>query len=78
MHFQDSYNFDLDRVKRCLVHYGVIDPDDPTRVLEIPFCSYNTLHRENIEKRLAKRKETRTTEQIDQEVAEMVEQLAKN
>ncbi|MHA1804545.1 MAG: radical SAM protein [Promethearchaeota archaeon] len=53
MHFQDAYNFDLDRVCKCLVHYGVIDPDNPNRVLEIPFCAHNTLHRENIEKRLA-------------------------
>ncbi len=78
MHFQDSYNFDLDRVKRCLVHYGVIDPDDPNKVLQIPFCSYNTLHREKIERKLAKRKEERTTEQIDQEVKILVEQLGKN
>ncbi len=49
MHFQDAYNFDLDRVKNCIVHYGVIDPDDPSKVLEIPFCSMNTLHRERIE-----------------------------
>ncbi len=49
MHFQDSYNFDLDRVKNCIVHYGVIDPDDPSKVLEIPFCTMNTLHRERIE-----------------------------
>jgi hypothetical protein len=53
MHFQDAYNFDLNRVKSCLVHYGVIDPDDPTKVLEIPFCAMNTVHRENIEKALA-------------------------
>ena len=49
MHFQDSYNFDLDRVCRCLVHYGVIDPDDPKKVLEVPFCAMNTLHRERLE-----------------------------
>ncbi len=54
MHFMDSYNFDLERVSRCLVHYGVIDPDDHTKVLEIPFCSYNTIHRERIERALAK------------------------
>jgi uncharacterized radical SAM superfamily Fe-S cluster-containing enzyme len=49
MHFQDSYNFDLDRVCRCLVHYGVIDPEDPTKVLEVPFCAMNTIHRERLE-----------------------------
>jgi uncharacterized radical SAM superfamily Fe-S cluster-containing enzyme len=53
MHFQDAYNFDLNRVKSCLVHYGVIDPDDSTKVREIPFCAMNTVHRENIEKALA-------------------------
>jgi len=53
MHFQDAYNFDLQRVQRCLVHYGVIDPDDPNKVLEIPFCAMNTVHRERIERKLA-------------------------
>ncbi|KKN35975.1 hypothetical protein LCGC14_0778370, partial [marine sediment metagenome] len=53
MHFQDAYNFDLDRVCKCLVHYGVIDPDDSTKVLEVPFCSMNTLHRPVIERKLA-------------------------
>ncbi|MHA1349697.1 MAG: radical SAM protein [Promethearchaeota archaeon] len=51
MHFQDSYNFDLDRVKNCIVHYGVIDPDDPSKILQIPFCTMNTLHREKLELR---------------------------
>ena len=51
MHFQDAYNFDLDRVKNCIVHYGVIDPDDPSKVLQIPFCTMNTLHREKLELR---------------------------
>jgi uncharacterized radical SAM superfamily Fe-S cluster-containing enzyme len=72
MHFQDSYNFDLERVRRCLVHYGVIDPTNPDRVLEIPFCAMNMVHRPEIEKKLAKRKEDKTVEQIDREVNEMV------
>jgi uncharacterized radical SAM superfamily Fe-S cluster-containing enzyme len=54
MHFQDVYNFDVDRVQRCLVHYGVIDPDDPTKVLQIPFCAMNSIRREELEKRHAK------------------------
>ena len=37
MHFQDAYNFDLDRVCRCLVHYGVVDPEDNTKTKLIPF-----------------------------------------
>ncbi|MFX1237857.1 MAG: radical SAM protein [Promethearchaeota archaeon] len=53
MHFQDAYNFDLERIKSCLVHYGVIDPDNPSKVLEIPFCAMNTVHRERIERKLA-------------------------
>lgn len=53
MHFQDAYNFDLNRVQKCLVHYGVIDPNDHDNVLEIPFCSFNTIHREQIERQLA-------------------------
>ncbi|MEM4258620.1 MAG: radical SAM protein [Candidatus Thermoplasmatota archaeon] len=35
MHFQDSYNYDIERVKRCVIHYAT--PDD--RI--IPFCAYN-------------------------------------
>jgi hypothetical protein len=53
MHFQDAYNFDLSRVQHCLVHYGVIDPEDQSKVLEIPFCAMNTVHRQDIELKLA-------------------------
>ncbi len=35
MHFQDDYNYDIERVKRCVIHYVV--PDG--RI--IPFCAYN-------------------------------------
>lgn len=44
MHFQDLYNLDIERVQRCGVHYAL--PDG--RV--IPFCTYNTLYRTEIEK----------------------------
>jgi 7,8-dihydro-6-hydroxymethylpterin dimethyltransferase len=54
MHFQDAYNFDIERVQRCLVHYGVINPDNRNEVLQIPFCAMNSIHREEIEKKLAK------------------------
>ncbi len=50
MHFQDAYNFDLERVQSCLVHYGVINPEDRSKVLEVPFCAMNTLHRERLER----------------------------
>ncbi|RZN38789.1 MAG: radical SAM protein [Methanophagales archaeon ANME-1-THS] len=41
MHFMDPSNFDLARVRRCVIHYGL--PDG--RI--VPFCSYNTIHRKN-------------------------------
>ena len=47
MHFMDPYNFDLDRVSRCVIHYAT--PDG--RI--VPFCSMNTLHRQTIEKKFA-------------------------
>jgi hypothetical protein len=55
MHFQDAYDLDVERVRKCVVHYGAIDPDDPKheRVLQIPFCTFNTIHREGIEKKWA-------------------------
>lgn len=44
MHFMDPWNFDRDRVKKCLIHYAV--PDG--RI--IPFCSMNTIYRQQVEK----------------------------
>lgn len=47
MHFQDPYNFDAERVKRCVIHYAV--PDG--RI--IPFCAFNALpeiYREKLNK----------------------------
>ncbi len=35
MHFMDPYNYDVNRVQRCCIHYG--SPDG--RI--IPFCTYN-------------------------------------
>lgn len=48
MHFQDLYNLDLERVSRCGIHYAT--PDG--RI--IPFCTYNTIHRNEIEERYSK------------------------
>ena len=48
MHFQDLYNLDIERVQRCGIHYAV--PDG--RV--IPFCTYNTLYRTEIEKKFSR------------------------
>ena len=47
MAFMDSYNFDVNRVRRCVVHY--ITPD----LKIIPFCAYNNVHRVAIEKEFA-------------------------
>ncbi|MCG2723178.1 MAG: hypothetical protein ABIF85_05880 [Nanoarchaeota archaeon] len=44
----DSYNHDIDRVQRCVIHYAV--PDG--RI--IPFCAFNVLpesYREQINKK---------------------------
>jgi len=42
----DSYNYDVERVKRCLIHYAA--PDGKI----YPFCTYNSgpCYREKIEK----------------------------
>ncbi|UCC33451.1 MAG: radical SAM protein [Candidatus Bathyarchaeota archaeon] len=47
MHFMDPYNFDLERVQRCCIHYAV--PDG--RI--IPFCTMNSIHRAKIEEELS-------------------------
>ena len=49
MHFQDAYNYDIERVKRCVIHYAV--PDG--RI--IPFCAYNggPTYRTEVEKKFS-------------------------
>jgi uncharacterized radical SAM superfamily Fe-S cluster-containing enzyme len=44
MHFQDRYNYDVERVKRCVIHYST--PEGM-----FPFCAYNSgpVHRERVE-----------------------------
>jgi len=47
MHFQDLYNWDIERVKRCTIHYAT--PDQ--RI--IPFCTFNVIpewYRDKIQK----------------------------
>ncbi|MEM2970855.1 MAG: radical SAM protein [Candidatus Bathyarchaeia archaeon] len=46
MHFMDPYNFDLERVQKCVIHYAV--PDG--RI--IPFCTMNSIHRSAVESKL--------------------------
>jgi uncharacterized radical SAM superfamily Fe-S cluster-containing enzyme len=36
MHFMDVYNYDINRVKRCVIHYAA--PNG----LVYPFCTYNS------------------------------------
>ncbi len=47
MHFMDSYNYDVERVKRCVIHYAA-----PNGLI-YPFCAYNSgpCFREKIEKK---------------------------
>ena len=48
MHFQDRYNFDVERVKRCVIHYST--PEGM-----FPFCAYNCgpVHRQSVERKHA-------------------------
>ena len=49
MHFMDSYNYDIERVKRCMIHYTT--PDGKI----IPFCAYNSgpVFRNQVEKQFS-------------------------
>ena len=49
MHFQDSYNYQIERVQRCVVQYAALDG----RLY--PFCTYNCgpCHRGRVEKQFA-------------------------
>ena len=51
MHFMDRYNYDIERVQRCCIHYAT--PDGKL----IPFCTYNSgpVYREQIWKKHAKK-----------------------
>ncbi len=46
MHFMDSYNYDVERVRRCVIHYAA--PDGKL----YPFCAYNAgpTFREKVER----------------------------
>ena len=47
MHFMDVWNFDLERVQRCAIHY--VTPDGKIR----SFCTFNNIHRPTVEKQFA-------------------------
>ncbi len=49
MHFQDLYNYDIQRVQKCVIHYATPDPKMPI----IPFCTFNVIpqwYRDKIQK----------------------------
>jgi len=49
MAFMDRYNFDINRARRCVIHF--ITPD--LRV--IPFCAYNNVYRASVEDEYSKK-----------------------
>ncbi|TXT57588.1 MAG: hypothetical protein BAJATHORv1_10290 [Candidatus Thorarchaeota archaeon] len=65
MHFQDPYNFDLERVQHCDINYSL--PDG--RI--IPFCTMNTIHRARSEEKfsipLAEWRERRKPDKMEEE-----------
>ena len=82
MHFQDAYNMDLERTKRCIVHFGIAMPDGSVK--ECSFCTMNTIHRPEIEKQIAKqisskvRNEFDTTTGQEVSVTEITPEVARN
>ncbi len=58
MHFQDGYNFDIERVQRCAIHYAL----PGGRI--IPFCPFNTVHRKAFETEYARQKGTLKVKEI--------------
>lgn len=67
MHFQDLYNYDINRVMRCGIHY--ITPD-----AIIPFCAFNVIpewYREKVQRKYAEpvqKWEKRTGRKLEQEL----------
>ena len=73
MHFQDKYNYDVERVRRCCIHYLV--PDG--RI--IPFCAFNVIpeiYRDAIQKKYGipiEEWERRTGRKLSEDVYRRVE-----
>jgi len=80
MHFQDAYNMDLERARRCIVHFGVAMPDGSVR--EISFCTMNSIHRPHIEKLVAKKLTEKVKTEFDtskgEKVADIEQEIAHN
>ncbi len=67
MHFQDPYNFDVERVMRCVIHYAL--PDG--RV--IPFCAYNNFYRKNYEEKYSRPPNDSEKEEFKEQVKQISE-----
>ncbi|HPZ10471.1 MAG TPA: hypothetical protein PL110_20440, partial [Candidatus Eremiobacteraeota bacterium] len=59
MHFMDLYNMDVERTSRCIIHYTV--PDGRL----IPFCTYNNLYRQDVEKQFGRPMKVEVPEKIE-------------
>ena len=49
MHFMDLYNYDVQRVQNCAIHYATPSAQQPI----VPFCAFNVLpeiYRDKIQK----------------------------
>jgi uncharacterized radical SAM superfamily Fe-S cluster-containing enzyme len=73
MHFQDAYNMDLERTKRCIVHFGVAMPDGSVK--EVSFCTMNTIHRPIIEKQVAKKVTAKVKNEFDTSTGQAFEEI---
>ena len=62
MHFMDPYNYDIQRVQKCCIHYAT--PDGRL----IPFCNYNNLpqYREAVEAKYKQLLNSKSTLPIEQ------------
>ena len=52
MHFQDPYNWDIQRIKKCDIHYATPDKNRPI----IPFCTFNVIpewYRDKVQKKMS-------------------------
>ena len=80
MHFQDAYNMDIERTKRCIVHFGVAMPDGSVK--EISFCTMNSIHRPIIEKQIARKLTAKVRDEFDtttgQALEEIKQEIARN
>ncbi len=67
MHFQDPYNFDVERVMRCVIHYVL--PGGKV----LPFCAYNNFYREEYERKYSREPTDKEKEEFAQQVKKINE-----